>query len=198
MIAACIADPLLESASNAGWFGPGNFTDHSTWDIVPIVLVGLLFVALHLWLRVQKGLAEARLPHSWLPQVTDALGPSALRLVPLTFVAQVSTLYMMETTEQQVVYGHVLGGTLWLGAPILVSLTVHAMICALVTVVLSKALRAFSDATIQIVHLICALATLRLYSPQAAFFDSPRFTENRQPVGALGHTGERAPPVLTA
>src|SRR5579863_7532885 len=82
MIAAAIADPLVESASNAGWFGPGNFTDHSTWDVVPAFLVGLFFVALYLWLRVRTALDAHRDSHDWPRIASDALGPNVVRLVP--------------------------------------------------------------------------------------------------------------------
>jgi hypothetical protein len=41
VLAAAIADPLVEFASNAGWFGPGNFTDRSNLDVGPVFALGI-------------------------------------------------------------------------------------------------------------------------------------------------------------
>ena len=60
VIAAAIADPMIESASNAGWFGPGILTDHSNLDVLPALICGAIFVACFLTLRVRRD-ALARL-----------------------------------------------------------------------------------------------------------------------------------------
>ena len=198
MIAAAIADPLVESASNAGWFGPGNFTDHSTWDVVPVLLVGLVFVALHLCSRLLKTLAASQISSQWPRFSKDAMAPSVLRLVPVICVAQIAILYLMETTEQRVVYGHVLGGTMWLGGPVAVSLAAHATICVLVAVLASKVLRAFADAAMQLLCAMRALTTLYVRASHPTFLHRPDFSTLRRGVGLLGHAGERAPPILTA
>jgi hypothetical protein len=113
-----MADPLVEWASNAGRFGPGNFTDHSTADVVPALLVGVLFVATHLWLRVRRALTRG--PASDLLRASrQAIGGGVLRLLPLVFAIQMLVLYCMETSEQIAVVGHPLGGMIWLGGPVL-------------------------------------------------------------------------------
>ncbi len=198
MLAASIADPLVEHASNAGWFGPGSFTDHSNWDVVPALMLGLVFVALHVCVRVHKALTGGKASPHWLRLTTGALGPSALRLVPLIFVAQVAVLFLMETVEQQVVYGHVLGGTLWLGGPIAVSLVAHAVICALVALAAARILRALADATVQLVQLVLALATLPVLRSAASFLSRARCSTQRRFIHAFGCAGERAPPPLAA
>jgi|SRR5579872_2510434 len=197
MIAASIADPLMEGASNAGWFGPGNFTDHSNWDVVPVVMVGLVFVALHLCLRVRKALAGAQHFPNWLRLTADALGPSVTRLVPFIWLAQILVLYLMETTEQQVVYGHVLGGTLWLGGPAAVSLTAHAAICALVTASAARVLRAFADATVQLVQIVRALGKFPAFAAPATPLNLFDLFDLHRSVRVLCRIGERAPPVLS-
>ena len=53
IIAAAVADPILESASNAGLFGHGSFTDHSNLDVLPALCIGLLAVAIHVTLRLR-------------------------------------------------------------------------------------------------------------------------------------------------
>jgi len=198
MIAASIADPLVEYASNAGWFGPGNFTDYSNWNVAPALTVGLIFVALHLCLRVHKALARAHISPNWPRLAADALGANAIRLVPIIFVAQVFVLYLIETTEQQVVYGHLLGGTIWLGGPIPVSLVAHAVVCVLVTAVASLVLRAFADAAIRLVQIVHSIARLPALAAPTVFLGRPVFCAHPESNRVLGRIGERAPPSLTA
>lgn len=198
MIAASIADPLVESASNAGWFGHGNFTDHSTWDVVPVLLVGTLFVALHLWSRIRTTLnAQHGSPH-WSRSATDALGSSALRLIPLICAAQIAILYLMETTEQHVVYSHALGGMLWLGGPIAISIATHATMTVLVAVTASKALRAFADATFRALHALRTLATAHQRIAHPVYLRVEEISALIRSAGILGRSGERAPPILAA
>jgi hypothetical protein len=196
LIAASIADPLVESASNAGWFGPGNFTDHSTWDVMPVLLAGLLFVLLHLCLRVRSSLVEPRPARPWLTLAAVALGPSVLRLVPFIGAAQIGVLYLMETIEQRVVFGHVLGGTLWLGGPVLLSLAVHAAFCVLVAVTASVALRVLADATTRLVRFVHAITAARVRIAGEACFFVIDINAGRRSAAALGHIAQRAPPAF--
>jgi hypothetical protein len=198
MIAAAIADPLVESASNAGWFGSGNFTDHSTWDVVPILLVGLLFVALHLWSRVRMTLDAQYDAPDWPRLAKDLLSHSVIRLVPMICAAQVAILYLMETAEQRVMYGHVLGGLIWLGGPIAVSIAAHAVMTVVVAVTASKALQAFADATVQALNAMRALALSHVRIAQPAFVRIQDFALLRRSAAVLRRNGERAPPILSA
>ena len=52
------------------------------------------------------------------------------RMLPRAFAFQIAALWTAETLEQVVVAGHGFGGTVWLGAPILAALALHATICA--------------------------------------------------------------------
>jgi hypothetical protein len=198
LIAASIADPLVESASNAHWFGPGNFTDHSTWDVIPALLAGLVFVGLYLLLRIRNSLAERGRTPGWLRRANDALGQNILRLVPLICVAELIVLYLMETAEQRFVYSRIIGGTLWLGGPIVVSVTVHAASCAIVAFVAAKSLRALADATIRLVLLIHSFVATTLRRARATFIDLTEDVGRICPSGVLGHVGERAPPIPVA
>jgi hypothetical protein len=198
MIAAAIADPLVESASNAGWFGPGNFTDHSTWDVVPILLVGLLFVALHLWSRVRMTLNARNDAPDWPRLAKDALSHSVIRLIPMIFAAQAAILYLMETAEQRVMYGHVLDGLLWLGGPIAVGFAAHAVMTVVIAVTASKALQAFADATVQALNAMRALALSYVRIAQPAFVRIQDFALLRRSAAILRRNGERAPPILSA
>ncbi|HXW52336.1 MAG TPA: hypothetical protein VEJ41_10125 [Candidatus Acidoferrales bacterium] len=157
-VAAAIADPLVESASNAGWFGPGRFTDHSTWDVIPVLTIGLVLAAFHVWARVRRALARDHVPgprskECWQLQ-------TSVRLLPIIFGLQMAVLFAMETIEQRVVHGTLYGGTVWLGGPVAVSLTVHAATCILVTLLATMLIRVFTRRTLQLVHMIEALARI--------------------------------------
>ena len=47
-IAAAIADPIVESAANPRWFGPGRLTDHSNLDVLPALLAGTFLMLLYI------------------------------------------------------------------------------------------------------------------------------------------------------
>jgi hypothetical protein len=65
--AATVADPLLEGASNAGWFGPGNYTDHSTLDVLPALATATASALLYVVLSARPLLAPGRHRlRSWL------------------------------------------------------------------------------------------------------------------------------------
>ena len=197
LIAASIADPLVESASNAHLFGAGTFTDHSTWDVIPALLAGLLFVGLHLLLRIRSGLAARDRAPGWLRLANAALALNIVRLIPIICVVELIALYLMETTEQQFVYGRIIGGALWLGGPVLVSVTVHAMSCAIVAFVAAKCLRALADAAIQLVLLVRSCVASPARRARATFFRRAEDFRPMSSLGALGHVGERAPPIPT-
>jgi hypothetical protein len=196
VVAASLADAAMESASNAGLFGRGAFTDHSFLDIAPALAIGLTFVVLNVWFRARRTLALATPRRDWPRIAGDALGRNVLRLVPPIWSAQIAVLYVMETIEQHVVYGHVLGGFVWLGGPIVVSLIVHGAVCVLVAAAAAKSLRAFAAATVLLVRLVQALASLPARAAQPAFLSVRHLIDRRRSFGALGRIGERAPPIL--
>jgi hypothetical protein len=161
VIAAAVADPLVEAASNAGWFGPGSFTDHSSADVLPALTLGCGFVALYVALRVRSTLASSRRKTPTAIRLSnEALGHSALRLLPAIFVLQIVVLFSMETAEQFAVWGHGLGGTIWLGGPVTVSLTVHAVACVVVAVAVARVIRSLASVALRVIRLMRVLGTL--------------------------------------
>ncbi|MBV8150950.1 MAG: hypothetical protein JO101_01735 [Candidatus Eremiobacteraeota bacterium] len=148
VIAAATADPLVERASNLGWFGPGNFTDRSNWDVVPTLCVGMVFAALYVCSRLR----ELLLGLSLTPAGTASL-------LPMIFAIQILTLFVMETTEQYVVYHHFLGGTIWLGGPATISLALHAVACVATTSCAAFTLRAISQAAVRLLRFVRELVT---------------------------------------
>ncbi|MBV8074566.1 MAG: hypothetical protein JO140_03975 [Candidatus Eremiobacteraeota bacterium] len=160
VIAAALADPLVERASNAGLFGPGNYTDHSTIDVLPTLILGALFALWFLVVRLRAACVSRAAIGCWLHASNRLLAPRAVvRLLPAVFALQLVTLYVMETIEQQIVAGHVLGGTIWLGAPVAIALSIHALFCAAIALSIAWVLRVLAHAALQIVRLVLELAT---------------------------------------
>ena len=82
VLAAAIADPLVECASNAGWFGPGNFTDRSNLDVGPVFALGIATLALYLVRRARVLAARGSSPGaamSFVPAVFAVTTADALR-----------------------------------------------------------------------------------------------------------------------
>jgi len=191
LVAASIADPLVEFASNGGAFGAGSFTDHSNWDVFPALGAGVALVAVYIALRVRRALLRAG--------VHESLRPSALlALLPYVFAVQIALLYVMETAEQFVVAGHALGGVIWLGGPAPVSLAAHAVICVLTTFLLGRlACRLARSAVTPVAHIIAAIAVARRFAT-VTFSVVSRRADARRRAPLLSRTGLRAPPPLPA
>jgi hypothetical protein len=198
-IAAAIADPLVESASNAGWFGPGLFTDHSNLDVAPVLVAGVLLLAVYLVMKAQAALANGsgRGRDVWR-EAGHALGSGIWRLMPAIFGVQMLTLYVMETAEQYVVWGHSLGPMVWLGGPLPVSLAVHAIICVALAVTIARWMRALTATTLRFIRLIRALTT---FAPQPAGSIASRTRaciSFKRSAPVVCRIGERAPPPMSA
>lgn len=183
VMSAAIADPLVEFASNAGWFGRGSFTDHSNLDVVPALLAGVALMTLYLFRKARLVVSGQAFPRGIAP------------LVPAIFAFQILALYGMETAEQVVVAGHLLGPAVWLGAPPLISLAIHSVVCAGVSLWFGRSIRSLAATTLRVIRLIRAIATFAVRScaiPARRVFDALSFKE-LGPV--LCRIGERAPPV---
>jgi hypothetical protein len=196
VIAAALADPLVEFASNAGAFGPCSCTDHSNADVIPTLIAGLLLAARFLYLRVRQYYAgEVRRRPDWLRPMRDALGAAVLRrLLPAILALQLCVLFAIETTEQLVVRGHLLGGTIWLGAPAPISLAIHALFCIAVTLLAARALRTLTATAVRIVDLILRTIALTARSTSGSFAEFRRPLRFRRLVPVRCRIGERAPP----
>ena len=102
----------------------------------------------------------------------------------------------METSEQIVVAGHPLSGTVWLGAPVAVALAVHAVACVLSACALSHTLLALTRTAVTIALFVRAVFMRR----RSAGARAPRFrleppAETRaNPLAS--RAGKRAPPLV--
>jgi len=198
VLAAALADPLVECASNAGWFGTGPFTDHSTLDVVPAAAAGGLLILLNLGIRIQRIVFGMRTPlRSLLHASRDELGGGIVRLLPAAFAMQIGVLFLMETAEQYAVYGHGLGGTIWLGAPIAVSLAAHAAACVLVAFIGAACVRTLARAAAGLIRIMLSAVRLPVCPLATAVrrLESGARTRTRFVLAGLG---ERAPPAFLA
>lgn len=184
VIAAAIADPLVEYVSNLGWFGPGSLTDHSNLDVFPALLGGIALLALFMVRKARAVLAGRALSTDWAT------------LLPAIFVLQMFTLYVMETIEQLFAFGHVLSPTIWLGAPPTISLAVHAVVGMAVGCAIVHSRRTLARTTLRAVRLIVAILT---FAPQiSAPILLRRFGDVcfKEFLPVLCTIGERAPPII--
>ncbi|MGP6191568.1 MAG: hypothetical protein ACLPSH_16190 [Vulcanimicrobiaceae bacterium] len=192
------ADPLLEWASNHGLFGPGNFTDHSNADVLPASLCGLVFVLLHLLTRgwyVARTRKQLRYSVTAWARALDSRGVAGL--LPFAFALQLGVLYVMETAEQLVVTGHCLGGALWLGGPVLVSLAAHATFCVAITFAATGTIRAFAKTALRIVRFVAAFVALASRVRKPIITRAHSTATRLQALAPVCRIGERAPPVVT-
>jgi len=199
VLAAALADPVVEGFSNAGCFGHGAYTDHSNLDVVPTLSVGLtLSLFIVMWV-VRRALQRQRYAPDWLRTAAVLIDErSAQRLLPAIFAVQMSVLWLMESLEQIAVAGHPMGGTIWLGGPIAVSLALHLVSCLAITGLLARTLHWSARAIVDVIT--CIHQLLFTLQPQR------RPWRSRTTATALPRLGEpllarlsgRAPPYLSA
>lgn len=194
--AAAIVDPLVEHVSNIGLFGARSFTDHSNADVVPALCVGAACAFAFVVLAVLRsfGFDASR----WLARPArdlDALGVRAL--LPRIYAVQIAALFVMETAEQRIVLGHFFGGTVWLGGPVLVSLTLHLAGCIVVSLLLSRLLTALARRVVAVVRALCASFVL-LRTTQTRFVRPPAPELTRLFAPLFVRPIVRPPPLLLA
>jgi hypothetical protein len=153
---------------------------------------------LHLNHRIREAKSARQAVPSWLHLTCNAIGSNAWSSIPLVFAIQLLALFTMERTEQLVVYGHFLPGAIWLGGPLFASLSVHALLCCIVTLTAASLARILANATVQLVQLVRSFATLgmRGFTPHY-FLPNPDIAFGRS-IRVICRIGERAPPLLTA
>lgn len=195
-VAAAIADPMVEFASNAGWFGPGHFTDHSNLDVIPALIAGTLLLAVYAGLKVRAAIAS---PSVNVFRAFDRACTQTLpSLLPVAYAIQLFALFAMESCEQALLWGHLGSSTLWLGGPIAISLGVHALLCVLVAVAATKLVRVLGATALRTMVLMRTLLRARHNAAPAVGDRLPRTVAFVYLTLARRGIGERAPPVLQA
>jgi hypothetical protein len=200
-VAAAVANPAMESLSDAGIFGRNDLTDHSSLDVLPTLIGGLLIGVYYLCVRLRPVFADryrAR-PKALLAAPSDAVRPRTLvRLLPAIFVTQIAILFSMETAEQLIVDGHALGGTIWLGGPAPISLGLHAAACICVTFFAVHVLNFFARVAVGFLGFVLLLIATAARSPRLTIARWADPFKQKSQSSARGRTGERAPPLAAA
>jgi hypothetical protein len=140
LTAAALIGTLVEYLANAGAFGVAAFTDRSNADVGPALCIGALVAAAFVAALARRLLCPSAPVPTWARRAADATRISRLQMV-VTFGLQIAALFVMETSEQAAIWGHPLGGTIWLGGPIAISLLLHAIGSLVVAGLFSRALR---------------------------------------------------------
>lgn len=184
--AAALAGPCVEGLSNRGAFGPGRWTDHSNADVVPVLCLGLIFCCAFV-IALARGAAAPSRTSQWL---RDA--PRGASFAP-TFALQIATLFGMETVEQVLVWGRPLGGTVWLGGPLPVSLAIHALMCLIVGAVFARVLRRLAGHVAHVLRIVGRL-TLALSPAPPPLVVIPHPALRRLAEDIVRRRNGRAPP----
>lgn len=114
-VAAGLGDPVVESVSNTGIFG--HYVDNNHLGVVPTLLAGAVVIAEVLVLRFVEAWRRStnRSRGSLIDIARDFGSRSVARDFPLIFGLQLLSVFAMESGEQLVAGGKLLGGTSWLG-----------------------------------------------------------------------------------
>jgi hypothetical protein len=188
LVAAAIADPMVETIANTGVLGRG-YADNDHSSVIPTLIIGgilaLLVLSTRAWgLALARRVAE-RSPHDDLPYI---------------LVLQFVTLFGMESAEQLLDGGRLLGGLVWLGGPAWFSVLVHVTIGILCTFLISRSIRALARHCAAFVSI-----ALEFILCMRRHVTATRFTQRRDDATCrnaaqvcVRQTGERAPPLLLA
>jgi hypothetical protein len=196
-IAAAAGSLTVESASVAGRFGPGDFSDHSNWDIPPAFVLGLLFVTLYIFTRARAALTTRSEKYGTFPTaVHSVVGKYPWQLVPATFAIQIAVLFSMENLEQLVTVGRILPNNVWLGGPTLIALGVHCVICIAMTFIAAFVLRTFAEATVDIIRRILEFVSLPICDTSSIIVMRQSDLKEVQLLRASCGIAERAPPLI--
>jgi hypothetical protein len=195
-VGAACADPIVEALSNAGAFGTGNYTDHSILDVIPVLSIGAATAAVWLFVRVRKMLGLRVAKPQWIQRSAFALDLRfVVKLLPAVFALQITILFWMETLEQIIVRGHILGSLVWLGGPVLISLLVHAFACAGVSFTLVRVLRKCATAVFTLTQFIAHLFAWLRPNVKQTFVRAQPCQRTRFSAPVPGRISERAPPL---
>jgi hypothetical protein len=139
-----LADPFVESVSNTGIFG-GGYADDDRLGVVPTLLIGIVLVLGVATLNcVRVWRQEVHTGNRWFVNAAKDLSTrSPINDLPFVFLLQLCALFSLESSEQLLSDGHLLGGLVWLGGPIAFSLLTHALMGAACTYALGAIMRAF-------------------------------------------------------
>lgn len=197
LVAAAVGDPLVETVANSGLFGRG-FSDNNHLSVIPALVAGILLVLLLACWRGVQLYRHTRQREALLELAKHISARAPLRDLPYVLIFQFGALFVMESTEQLAFGGKLLGGTVWLGGPVLFSVLAHALIGTICTLALARAIRAmvrhvatFVRITLDFILVAIARKNSGRFAPLRRESSSPRFQTLH-----VCQIGERAPPAL--
>ncbi len=198
LVAAAIADPVVESISNTGIFG-GHYADDNHTGVIPTLLAGLLLVLEIAAVRCFQSLRSSTGSTDRLRDVARGFSArSPAQDLPYVLALQFAVLFMLESTEQLLVGGKLLGGTVWLGGPICFSLLTHALIGSGSLLLVRRLIRAISTALFSLVRIAIEFILIaRVFGERGAVLrrrDAPAHLRAQTPH--VRQIGGRAPPLL--
>jgi len=194
IIAAALADPIVESLANAGILG-GHYTDNNHLSVIPAFVVGGIFALVTLALDSWNA---SRASNDWLVEVAKSFSKrSPVEDLPCVFVLQLLALFFMESAEQLAFGGKLLGGTAWLGGPIICSLIVHAVIGIGCLFALAGFMRGLLRSLASLVRAVVQFIWLGVARPACCFYFGQEATPLfRAQAAHVNQIGGRAPPLL--
>jgi hypothetical protein len=200
LVAAALGDSLVESIANSGLTGAG-YRDDDHLSVLPTLLAGSVLVLEILrsgcLAVLRRGTRLQR--RAWLAGFAKGLIQTSLRRdLAFVLVLQFAALFAMESVEQLLAGGRLLGGTAWLGGPVAFSLLTHALLgagCLFVLGRLGRVLLAlFAAFVVRAVDaLLCELARAR--AQFVACRRDGRLFRLAHTLGAR-RCAERAPPLV--
>jgi hypothetical protein len=201
LIAAAFGDWFVESISNTGIFGAA-YHDDNHLSVVPTMLAGLIValeIAAFRFLQVWRS-APGR-SRSWIAAAaSDLTTHKRVEDFACVFALQIAAVFVMENAEQVLAGGRLLGGTVWLGAPIAASLALHALIGWSCVLLLRRLMRVLIDAFVSLAHIALGFIFIaRECESSGPFVRRRRDPGRRSAVSAPArHIGGRAPPLRPA
>ncbi len=199
LVAAALADPLVETVANTGILGPG-YSDNDHASVLPALLAGAVLLLFVIVARCFGLLYHASTCRLALRIARQIAARAPLADLPYVLLLQFAALFAMESSEQLFFDGRLAGGTAWLGGPIWFSIFMHVLIGWVCTVLVAQAMRTIvrrcaALASIVLDRILCALER----SNDSRFVPARgASTRTHARMLHVRQVGERAPPLLLA
>jgi hypothetical protein len=199
LVAAALGDAIVETLANGGLVGPG-FADDNHSSVIPALVAGALLALEVVRRRCTEMLrrGNGRRQTDWVLEFARRyrIG-SPLRDLASILGLQLVALFAMESAEQLAFGGKLLGGTAWLGGPMLFSLVVHALVGAGCTFSIAWFVRTVPATVARLVQ--SAVDSILMELARAAAAPSMRVAEatphRRTQAPHVRQIGDRAPPL---
>jgi hypothetical protein len=204
LIAAALGDFSVESISNSGLVGAGPHDDDQ-WNVGPTLGLGILVALAAVLVSFVKAYRRGAQPRTstqadWLLDVgTRLLKRSTIADFPALYATQLLVLFSIESVEQVAMNGKLSGGTVWLGGPVLFSLSLHALIGLTCRFLIGRSMRTIlaglSVLVCEVVAFVSACEGQEQGAPFGRLDIAPRTRLQSPPVSQVGG---RAPPTVPA